>query len=470
MPDAERQTEHTERLNRAIDRLTAHQLAPIFDEPELDELVELAGQVHRELPDSLPDPAFRSSLREQLVDPRPRPVPGVPTHASRRSPLMAATGAIAAMAVVAVAVGVVSSGVLGGSNPPGEQRGEFQMVGSPTIIGAVATATATATPETTAARPTREPTVPTAAVEPTRVLASSVPPIDAEHLELGAMSTAEAARPDGANGVTYAMAADGMEDTPSSAPVYRFSVPEIDGMSLLTKVASALKLDSEISVRTARGKAVFSLRSENGTSFVWMPASGAFACTLSGEARVQGNQNEMVESTYRWLTASGFPVRDPSTSTAIVTAEGSGMRVDYPVETTPDDVLGHPLTVSVLIDENGAIKTVSGYWLKLEETQRINLLSPEAAWRAISAGEGFWMSHTPLQSPGHFEVERLSVSYVLTVDDRQQLVLQPVYRASGTFRDHLGNVTEGVSVVLQAMVHPEQLSSPQSATDSLSGS
>lgn len=459
MSDAERQTE---RLNRAIDRLTSHQLAPIFDEPELDDLVELAGRLHGELPDSLPDPAFRESLREQILDPRPRPVPTMQHIDSRRSPLVAATGAIAAMLVVAVAVGVVSTGVFGGSDSPDDERLEFQMVGSPTLVNAAAEATVTAS--TVATRPARESVVPTVTSEPTRVLAASVPPIDADHLELGAMSTAEVARPDAASDITYSMSPGGMEDTPSSAPVYRFSVPEIDGMNLLTRVASSLKLDSEISVRTARGKAVFSLTSESGTSFVWMPASGAFACTLSGEASVQGDQDEMVESTYRWLTASGFPVRDPSTSAAVVKAEGSGLRVDYPVETAPDVALGHPLTVSVLIDEHGAIKTVSGYWLQLEETQHIGLMSPDAAWSAIAAGKGVWMSHAALQSPGHFEVKRLSVSYVLTVDDRQQLVLQPVYRASGTFRDSAGNVTDGVSVVLQAMTQPEQIATPQPGT------
>lgn len=464
MPDAERQTE---RLHRAIDRLTSHQLAPIFDEPELDELVELVGRLHRKLPGGMPDPAFRESLRDQLTDPRPRLVPINQRRATRRSPLIAATGAIAAMLVVAVAVGVVSTGAFGGSNTSDDELGEYQMVEPGTLVNAVATATITA--GSMAAVPTREQAAATPTPAATRVLSVNVPPIDAEHLELGAMATAEVGHPDQTSDITYTLASDGMADTPSTAPVYRFSVPEVDGMDLLSQVANALKLDSEITIRTARGKTVFSLKSSNGTSFVWMPASGAFACTLSGEAQVHGDQDEMVESTYRWLTASGFPVRDPSASAAVVKAEGSGLRIDFPVETAPAVALGHPLTVSVLIDENGMIQTVSGYWLQLEETQNIGLLSAEEAWRAVSEGQGYWMSHVPLESSGQFEVETFSVSYVLTIDDRQELVLQPVYRASGTFKDHRGNVIEGVSVVLQAVIQPEQLSSPLPSIENVSG-
>lgn len=464
MPDAERQTE---RLNRAIDRLTSHQLAPIFDEPELDELVELAGRLHRELPEGLPDPAFRESLREQLADPRPRLVPPNQQPASRRSPLIVATGAIAAMLVVAVAVGVVSSATFGGSNTSDDGLADYQMADPGTLVGVVATATVTA--GSMAAIPTREQATSTPTPSATRTLAVNVPPIDAEHLELGAMATAEVGRPDQTSDITYTLASDGMADTPSSAPVYRFSVPEVDGMDLLSQVADALKLDSEITIRTARGKTIFSLKSNNGTSFVWMPASGAFACTLSGEARMEGDQDEMVASTYRWLTASGFPVRDPSASAAVVTAEGSSLRVDFPVETTPAVGLGHPLTVSVLIDENGVIQTVSGYWLQLEETQDIGLLSAEEAWRAVSEGQGYWMSQSPLGSSGHFEVETFTMSYVLTVDDRDELVLQPVYRASGKFRDQSGNVFDSVSVVVQAVTQPEQISSPPPVTESISG-
>ncbi|CAN5701769.1 hypothetical protein BH24CHL1_BH24CHL1_16000 [soil metagenome] len=453
MPDAERQTE---RLNRAIDRLTAHQLVPIFDEPELDELVELAGHLRRELPEGMPDPAFRESLRDQLTDPRPRLVPGAQRRTSRRSPLIVATGAIAAMLVVAVGIGVVSTRTFGASVTTDDDLAGYQMVDQGTLAGAVATATVTV--GSMAAVPTREQATATATPSATRTLAVNVPPIDAEHLELGAMSTAEIGRPQQTSDITYSLASDGMADTPSSAPVYRFSVPEVDGMELLAQVANALNLDSEITIRTARGKTIFSLKSNNGTSFVWMPDSGAFACMLSGEATVEGDQDEIVAATYRWLTVSGFPVRDPSVSAAVVKPEGAGLRIDFPVETTPAVALGHPLTVSVLIDENGVIQTVSGYWLQLEETQDLGLLSAAEAWRAVSEGQGYWMSHTPLENSGRFEVETFSVTYVLTVDDRQELVLQPVYRANGTFKDYRGNVIEGVSVVLQAVTPPAQLS------------
>ncbi len=460
MSDAERQTE---RLNRAIDRQTSHQLAPIFDDPELDELVELAGYLHRAFPEGVPDPVFREALREQLLDPRPRLVPGEQQRHSRRAPRLAATGAIVAVLVAVVAVGVLTTGALSGTSGPDDQRGEYQMVESPTLISTVATATV----GSVAMARTREPEriVP----EPTRALSVNVPPVDAEHLEFGAMATSEVSRPIHASEITYSLAVDKMPDMPASAPLYRFSVPEVDSMSLLIQVAGALKLDSEIAIRTTGGKTIFSLTSDDGTSFLWMPASGAFACTLSGKAKVEGDQDEMVASLYRWLTASGFPVSDPAAGRAVVTPEGSGLRVDFPVGTAPAVALGHPLTVSVFIDESGAIRTVSGYWLQLEETHDLDLLSAEEAWRAVSDGHGYWLSQTPLETSGRFEVESFSVSYVLTTDDRQELVLQPVYRASGTFHDYGGNVVEGVSVMLQAVTQPGQVSStPRRVTERLS--
>src|SRR5690606_8931441 len=103
-----------DRLNRAIDRLTSRQPVPVFEDAELAELVELAGRLHNELPSDLPDPAFRGALREQLADPGPRLVESRSPAATRRFPLAMAGGAIAAVLVVAVAVGLVAAGQFGG--------------------------------------------------------------------------------------------------------------------------------------------------------------------------------------------------------------------------------------------------------------------------------------------------------------------------------------------------------------------
>lgn len=448
---------NTERLNRAIERLMSRQPVPLFADDELDDLVELAGRLERELPDDMPDPVFRESLREQLRDPRPRLVRSPQRRGSAwRVPLMAVGGAIAALLVVVVTAGMVASGIFTGSDgsDDGEDSsGTAEFMGANSTVGSFATATATVG-SLVVTSPRDDDHVDSTPV-PTRVASLNVPPVDAAHIEFGANATAEVAKSADFEEVTYTLDAT-MPDTPASAQVYRFSVPDVDAMDLLATVSNALQLDSDITIRTVRGKMVFSLKSTNGTTFVWMPASGAFSCTLAGQATVHGDQDEMVAAAYRWLSSSGFPVRDPSDSLAKVTAESGGLRIDYPVETAPDVAMGHPLTVSVLIDAQGTIQSVSGYWLQLVGTQDIGVLSAEEAWDAISSGRGYWMSGSPLEASGQFEVESFSVGYILTTDsdNPHELVLQPVYRATGSFRDYRGHVVEGVSVMVQAITQP----------------
>jgi hypothetical protein len=434
----------TERLSRAIERLTSRQPVPVFEDAELEELLELAGRLHHELPDDLPDPAFRDSLREQLLDPRPRLVPtaGSQSRLRRANPLTAASGVIAAVFVVAIAVGIVASGHFGGDEVVSDQSGDAGFLGTHSSVSALATVTATA--GSLAALSTREPGNPF----PTPGIAS-IPPIDAAHLEFGATTIASTAKPASAEQVVYTLMST-MPESQVSAPVYRFAVPEMDAMSLMNRVTNALDLDGEMTTRSVRGKTVIMFTSTNGTTFTWMPASGAFVCNLSGEASVEGGIGERITAAYEWLRASGFPLRGPLASPVVNEMEDGALRVDFPVEIAPDIAVGHPLTVSVNIDGDGVITTVSGYWLQLVEMQDIGLLSPEQAWQKLSEGHGFWSSRSPLGDSGHFEVESFQVAYVLTVDADNELVLQPVYRATGKFRDYRGSVIEGVSVMVQA--------------------
>ena len=442
MSDAARDTE---RLNLAIDRVTSHQPVLMFEDAELDELLELARQLHHELPDDLPDPVFREALREQLLDPRPRLVATSSEVAvRRRKPLSLVGGAFAAVFVVAVAVGLVASGQFGGDAETDTKQGNAEFLGSHTTVSAVATVTATVGGIAVAA--TRESLAP--APSPP-VVQAAIPPLDAAHIEYGAMGSDEARSISGAGEITFELASS-MPADQSSGAVYRFKVPDIDAMSLLNRVTNALELDGEMVTRSVRGKTVITFNSTNGTTFTWMPASGAFACKLSGEARVQGNFDEMIDGAYAWLRSSGFPLGDPLPEPVVSRMEGGMIKVDFPVEPATDVAVGHPLSVSVMIGPDGVIQSVSGYWLQLIETSQVGMLSPEAAWQELADGKGYWSSLTPINESGHFQVESFAVAYVLTVDAGNQLVLQPVYRASGQFIDYRGNVVDGVSVMIQA--------------------
>lgn len=437
-----------ERLDRAIERLTARQPVPVFEEDDLEELMALAGRLHRELPDDLPDPMFRESLREQLIDPRPRPVPSPPRRATRRNPLLIAGTAIVATVVIVVAASAMLSNQFGSAGgAASDDPVESEQIASSTRVAAVATATATvgsvavvSTRETELASPTPDPV--------------TIPPLDAAHVEFGATGSSHVLQAANDGEVTYSLASS-MPDAPPSATVYRFAVPEVDALSMMNQLTDALNLDGEMTTHSVRGKTVFSFTSTNGTTFTWMPESGAFACKLSGEARVRGEPEEIVAATYQWLRTSGFPVRDGSVAPVIQHLEGGAMRVDFPVETAPPMTVGHPLSVSVIIDHRGVIKTVSGYWIQLIDTLDIDLLSAEDAWAALADGKGYWSSTSPIELSGKFEVESFQVTYVLTVDDNNELVLQPVYRATGKFEDYRGEVVEGVSIMVQAVTQPE---------------
>jgi hypothetical protein len=446
MSDAARDTE---RLDRAIERLTNNQPVPVFEDDDLEELLQLAGRLHRELPDDLPDPLFRTGLHEQLLDPRPRLVQSATVQpVRRRNPLGAFTGAIAAVVIVAVAVGVVASGQFGGNDDAGQdQQGNAEFLGSAqSTMSIVATATAT---------------VGGLAGVSTRVTqlegsgdssqAMQIPPLDSNHVEMGALATTmDLSRPVNSTDVAFTLAS-AMPESVEDAPVYRFSVPDVDAMALFNQVTDALELDGEMKTRSVRGKTVMSFTSTNGTTFTWVPSSGAFACKLSGEAQLHGSPDEMVAEAYSWLQASGFPLRDPVPVPTVHTLDNGMLQLDFPVMAAPDVAIGHPLSVSITIDEDGVIRDVSGYWLQHVDTRQLEIISPEQAWEDLSGSNAFWNSRTPIDGAGTFHVESFSVVYVLTIDSSGEVVLQPVYRASGQFHDYRGSVVEGVTVLVQAI-------------------
>lgn len=440
-----------DRLDRAIDRLINGQPVPVFDEVELEEIVQLAGRLHRSLPDDLPDPAFRDGLLEQLLEPRPRPLPVQPRPSRwRQNPVYAFSGAIAAVFVAAIAVGVFASGQFWNSSPgndPLPLGSEISSGSSPTFQ---AMATVTATVGSLAVISTRE----TQQVDEETSSPAAVPPLMASQIEVGAKATLAVANPPPASDVTYELASS-LPDSEPSAPVYRFSVPDVDVMTMFNDVSNALNLDGEMTTRSVRGKTVISFESTNGTTFTWLPQSGAFACELLGEgARLVGDAHEMVSQAQAWLRESGFPLQEPAPEPIITESSDGSIQVDFPVDGFTNMALGHPLTVSVWIDREGVIRSVSGYWLHLVETMHLNMLSPEEAWQELAEGKGFWSSLVPIVESGQYQVKSFSLAYVLTIDANKELVLQPVYRALGSYVDYRGTVIENVSVLIQA-VEPE---------------
>jgi hypothetical protein len=80
----------------------------------------------------------------------------------------------------------------------------------------------------------------------------------------------------------------------------------------------------------------------------------------------------------------------------------------------------------------------------------VPLMSAEEAWQALRAGHGYWPAGAQPTGPGEFVVKSFGVSYILTLDDSGELVLQPVVSAAGAFYADDGTTITDLSVLIQA--------------------
>lgn len=477
--------ERAEQLNRKIDRLVSGEPSPLLD-ADTEELAEIARLLNERLPKDLPDPGFRAQLKQDLINPQPRLVKFPPRRRSRRYPVPVVASALALVMVATATVGWMvfsSTGTtvedVASADPPSTT---LTAAGSSAGI-ALATHTAaerlrasaevsvrpTTTPEDSGSLDVAEPTpssaplstatpvvaaspriTPTPTGQPTRELTDAkLPPVDREHIELGALATAEPQTSSAFENVSFEI--DGMlPRLDSQAPAYHFATPYVDPRVILRGIAEFLGIDEEPRIDDIGGRQVYTLSSESSdVSFTWHPSSGAFNCFLQ-EGTVPAGTEDLSQAAVDWLRDFGFPVNLERVKPVIQTMDDGTRIVHVPLGELPEPAVGHPLSVSLVMDEHGRITQVSGYWLQITRTVNVPLVSAEDVWRGLVAGHGYWPDRPAEDQPGRFVVDEFSVSYVLTLDDEQsRLVLQPVIKVNGVFHPATGEPRQ-TAIYLQA--------------------
>lgn len=501
--EQDRLSSESDQLSRKIERLIAGQPAPILDNPDTEDLAELAAMLQRYLAKDLPDPDFRAQLKADLINPHPRLVNFPRRSRPRRYPISAFAGALAFAMIAAMATGWMVFGPDNGSlNLAASQSASlastatatprpaaFAMIPTATAHGAIATSNsddsaevetapsgavgvlAEETPDVNAqdsaefaADDPEEPTQSAPAITPTPTSRSGMtqvssatapsmdlPPIDRAHVELGALATATGAPAQNIAGVTYTLDQD-LPELEGAASAYRFSTPHVQPDLIVDRVAEFLGLDeADVETLENRGRTVYSLVSpDSGAKFTFTPTTGAFSCTVPESFEV-ADIEDLDAWAIDWLQRFGYPVDDDA-RTILQTLDSGERQIHVPIddEALPESVVGHPMTISLVLDPTGRVIKVSGYWLEKIQQSELTLLTTEQAWDAISHGGGYWPDGNAPTKPGEFRVNALGLTYMLTVDDDNQLVLQPVISASGVFHPTDGSEAAPSTVYLQA--------------------
>jgi hypothetical protein len=494
MPSDERdQTpSQADRLNRKIERLLSGQPVPVLD-GDTEELAEIARQLMLHLEKGQPDPGFREQLLQDLVAPGPRPVPFRPRSRPRRYPVPALLGALSIVLIASAATGwmALAPDAAGLDDDAVNQVARFAS-STPTAAASgtalMAASSLTVDPRRTETANTNQPddaggaaqdsapdggpplddpaqsepnnadateqaaTQQLPAVDSTQAVVE-LPPVDAGHVELGALATVAAPADDALSGVRMTLQADlsAIELEPQ-ALAYYFSAPFVDANLILRSVGDFLGVEAVVDRRESAGRTVYSLTNpDGGVNFTWSPDSGAFACTLP-DAHSAADIEDLSNSAIEWLKAFGYPI-DAEQARPIIETRDDGQRfVHVPLGDLdlPDPAIGHPMRITLVVDPEGRIVSVSGYWLEVTRETAVSIVSAEQAWAAVQAGTGYWPGSTAPSGPGEFVADAFEVSYMLTSGDvQQELTLQPVIAVSGAFHPDDGSTPYQTTVYVQ---------------------
>lgn len=496
-------SDRTERLNSAIDRMLAGSPTPILNDPELSDLLRLAVRLRDELPDDLPDPDFRRGLKQRLTATGPVAVPRTRAASVARFPWVAAISAIAAVMLAAVSVGTLGVWMGGDSDDSqrgtnlavfttdqltattigmstitaeADQRNQPSTLDATTTVGASsmtasqpavnATGRAASTPSTDDGTETTSTETPfatrtmesVATVEPTQGTAlAGVPPVDNEHVEQGPKPASDGSSGTPASNVSYVLET-ALPDLGTDAYVYPLVPPRVDPETFVTTVGNELDLHGEVIADQPQGQTVYH-EFDVGGSFHWTPETGAFTLALnpsgSGE---EVPLDQIVISTREWLAGIGYPVDLLASDTQAEPIGDTGWLLTARYAAMPDVGFGHQLGVNVMVNSDGAITEVTGYWLDVKGADSAQLLPADEIWSAVSSGHGLWTGGGIVEGGGEFHVDSMQITYVLTRDTSGDLVLQPVVETIGDFTSADGQSTARVTCFVQAALTTDDAS------------
>ena len=469
-----------DRLSRKIDRMQTGQPSPVHD-GDTEDLADLARLLMEQLDEDQPDPEFRLRLKQDLVEPGPRVVNLPRRSGPRRYPVPALFGALTIVLVASAVTGWMVW--VDHSEQSEDTVGSLARFASasPTAVsatGAIVTASGLATLEpaiartrTSAAMPDQEqadgepaPTNEQEALEesaqqpPAQFERAIVdlPPVDARHVELGALATVAAPVGESLRDLSFSHAVD-----PATVVLdhlgtaYQFSSPYVDAKFILRSVQEFLGIETEIQQRERGGRTVYALSSPEGSvNFTWSPETGAFSCTLPAPYSTE-TVEELGEAAIEWLSDFGFPVNSTGVRPVIQTNDDGQTFVHVPLGESqlPNPAVGHPMSITLVVDSENRIVSVSGYWLEVTDQSDVVLVTAEQAWQRVLSGGGYWPEGLDPEDAGEFVAEQFEVSYMLTSAERPKkgLALQPVIAITGIFFPEDGSDSYTTTVYVQGM-------------------
>ncbi len=475
--DGQDQTSHqADRLSRKIDRLQSGQPSPVHD-GDTEDLADLARLLMEQLDKDQPDPEFRAQLKRDLVDPGPRLVTLRPRTGPRRYPVPALFGALTVVLVASAVTGWMAfSGDNARSEAAVNQVARFATVApTTTASGALVSATAvgiepavrgvdadsasSAGADDEAAQEgafqSQQGQTQTSAVDVQRAVVE-LPPVDSRHVELGALATVAAPSIDASLDVTYSQSIDPASiSLDRSGTAYRFSSPYVHPDLILRSVSEFLGIEAQIDTRERGGKTIYALTSGEGSiNFTWSPESGAFSCTLP-EPYSAGDIEDLTDAAVDWLREFGIPVGNSDVHPVLQTNDNGQRFIHVPLgdRSLPNPAVGHPMTITLVLDDEDRIVSISGYWLEVTDSSDVALVTAEQAWQQVQAGGGYWPQSSAPREAGEFVAEHFEVSYMLTsaAGPKHGLALQPVIAISGSFFPEDGSASYSTTVYVQGV-------------------
>ena len=412
------------------------------DDQDIRELVNLAARLERELPEDLPDPAFRESLRKHLLDQiaGQEPVDLAQERWHRRflvSPwrVGAAAASLAAAVVVVVLLGI---GALGSGSDDDDTVEElsFQAIDSDddqTLDG--------------------EDQFNGASLDDALFtdgddwVAASFPPFTVEHIVLPPQETGFGNAYVGSGPEVIVNQSSSLLETanmPDQSPVYYFSAPP-DPETMLTTLRGALNVDGEVVADEENG--VHRVVSDDDeTIMLWDPSAAFFQ--FNGFAleepiiEIADVDAEPDEIAYRFLELIGFDVYTIQYRPEVNQSE-EGTDVYLVPMDLPHTALNVSLGGRVTISDDGRIHQVELHWLSLIEMREVPVRTAEELAGDLQADNGFL---PPVESDNdevHIQVENVELVHVLTRQNDSAFILQPAIKLAGEYMEGVESVLAG---------------------------
>jgi hypothetical protein len=438
-PERDRQAEE---FDAALERLRSGERPDEYD-ADLRDLLILAARLEQDLPRDLPDPAFRERLKRELLSGRPRfhqsqpeTAPIDPAGEGWRRQITRASWRTSAVAAALVVI-VIGALVLSLDRVPGVGTGQ-DSAPSDDSVAMPASADDPPVDEADDEQFSALEAPEAAEDQATTWLAANLPPIDGHHIVLAPLAAV------GSAALTLESSYDvrlipttDLPDLPGSAPVYYLAAPQ-DPVALLSRVRDTLAIDGEIVPGNRDEGIPYRIVNQAGEPVVVWDAACAFF-QFWGDLRPNaagaraGDSGDVTERAYAWLEGIGFDLHSVEYEARVVESEGQ-VTVQFMPLAMPELGLDLSLGAQVTFDDDGRVRSASGFWLSLVGIEEMPVRPAEDAWEVAQAGDGFW---PPLDLPTNeeilVEVREIKIVHLLTRWDEATYVLQPAIKFAGQY-------------------------------------